>query len=143
MGIFSKKKSNNLDFSQQKIDFSEQTSSVDHQQHEGTNPSLNAEPLQKVSFTQPVINPEQASLVSAKDDSTDQSATTGYTAKDFNDAPKIADLLLKHGQIIVHLEHLPKEERIRLLDFISGVMYSFAGTARRLENQTYEFVLGD
>ncbi|AGM25227.1 cell division protein SepF [Spiroplasma chrysopicola] len=142
MGIFSKKKSNNLDFSQQKIDFSEQTSSVDHQQEEQTNPNLTSTPLQKVSFTEPGLNIEQTPVVT-KDGENDQIKTTGYTAKDFNDAPKIADLLLKHGQIIVHLEHLPKEERIRLLDFISGVMYSFAGTARRLENQTYEFVLGD
>ncbi|WP_348735337.1 cell division protein SepF [Spiroplasma endosymbiont of Ammophila pubescens] len=47
--------------------------------------------------------------------------TTGFIADSYNDAPKMADLLLTKGQLIVHLEKLPKEEWVRLLDFISGV----------------------
>ncbi len=66
---------------------------------------------------------------------TDASATsvitTGFVADSYHDAPKMADLLLANGQLIAHLEKIPKAERIRLLDFISGVMYAFDGAVQK------------
>lgn len=53
----------------------------------------------------------------------------------------MADLLLSKGQLVVHLEKLSKEERIRLLDFIIGVMYAFDGDVQKLEHKTYQFMI--
>jgi len=53
----------------------------------------------------------------------------------------MADLLLTKGQLIVHLEKLPKGERVRLLDFISGVMYAFNGDVQKIEHRTYQFTI--
>ncbi|MFU0251659.1 cell division protein SepF [Spiroplasma sp. Moj] len=53
----------------------------------------------------------------------------------------MADLLLTKGQLIVYLEKLPKGKRVRLLDFISGVMYAFNGYVQKIEHRTYQFTI--
>ncbi|UZQ30967.1 MAG: cell division protein SepF [Spiroplasma phoeniceum] len=67
--------------------------------------------------------------------------TTGFIADIYNDVPKMTDLLLTKGQLIVHLEKLPKGDRVQILDFISGVMYAFNGDVQKIEHRTYQFTI--
>ncbi|AXF96617.1 cell division protein SepF [Spiroplasma phoeniceum] len=137
MSIF-KKKQRSIYESQPRIDFNDSpTAPIVHSDQPLTKPVLAPEtPFQKVDFKR------KSEVQSSSEVSSNTSVlTTGFIADSYNDAPKMADLLLTKGQLIVHLENLPKGERVRLLDFISGVMYAFNGDVQKNEHRTYQFTI--
>lgn len=141
MSIF-KKKQRSIYESQPRIDFNDSpTAPIVHSdqplEQPLTKPVLAPEtPFQKVNFER-----ESEVQPSSEVSSNTSVLTTGFIADSYNDAPKMADLLLAKGQLIVHLEKLPKGERVRLLDFISGVMYAFNGDVQKIEHRTYQFTI--
>lgn len=134
MSIF-KKKTKSIYDSQPQIDFNDPAVEpiVNTEHNADTNPKAPTVPFQKVTFDAPkpaqIVVPEAIAAT----------ISTGFVADSYHDAPKMADLLLTKKQLVVHLEKLPKEERIRLLDFMSGVMYAFDGDVQKLEHKTYQF----
>ncbi|RUO86659.1 cell division protein SepF [Spiroplasma endosymbiont of Megaselia nigra] len=145
MSIF-KKKQRSIYESQPRIDFNDSlTAPIVHSyqpldqplDQPLTKPVLAPEtPFQKVNFER-----ESELQPSSEVSSNTSVLTTSFIADSYNDAPKMADLLLIKGQLIVHLEKLPKGERVRLLDFISGVMYAFNGDVQKIEHRTYQFTI--
>ncbi|KAF0851517.1 MAG: cell division protein SepF [Spiroplasma poulsonii] len=137
MSIFKKKPKSIYD-SQPRIDFNDTAVEpiVQTDRKEDNTPQAPTVPFQKVTFdaSEPVPNV-------ATSDETSSTISTGFVADSYNDAPKMADLLLSKGQLVVHLEKLSKEERIRLLDFMAGVMYAFDGDVQKLEHKTYQFMI--
>lgn len=137
MSIFKKKQRSIYD-AQPRIDFNDSpTEPIVHSDQPLAKPVLAPEtPFQKVNFER------ENEIQNSSETSSDTSVlTTGFIADSYNDAPKMADLLLTKGQLIVHLEKLPKAERIRLLDFISGVMYAFDCDVQKIEYKTYQFTI--
>ncbi|WP_374696246.1 cell division protein SepF [Spiroplasma endosymbiont of Polydrusus formosus] len=138
MSIFKKKQRNIYD-SQPRIDFNNSpTEPIVHGDHNNPKPQpipIITALLQKANFDREAINEQQTDAIA------NSVITTGFVADSYRDAPKMADLLLANGQLIVHLEKLPKAERIRLLYFISGVMYAFDGYVQKIEYHTYHFIV--
>ncbi|WHQ36356.1 cell division protein SepF [Spiroplasma sp. SV19] len=136
MSIFKKKPKSIYD-SQPRIDFNdtavEPIVQTDHKETKLSQPS--SVPFQKVTFDAPKPVQNDTS------DATSSMMSTGFVADSYHDAPKMADLLLSKGQLVVHLEKLSKEERIRLLDFMTGVMYALDGEVQKLEHKTYQFMI--
>lgn len=137
MSIFKKKPKSVYD-SQPRIDFNDTAVEpiVQTDRKEDNTPQAPTVPFQKVTFDASEPAPNVATS-----DETSSTISTGFVADSYNDAPKMADLLLSKGQLVVHLEKLSKEERIRLLDFMTGVMYAFDGDVQKLEHKTYQFMI--
>lgn len=137
MSIF-KKKQRIIYESQPRINFNDSpTASIVHSHQPLTKPVIDPEtPFQKVNFER-----ESEVQHSFEVSSNTSVLTTSFIVDSYNDAPKMADFLLKKGQLIVHLEKLPKGERVRLLNFISGVMYAFNGDVQKIEYRTYQFTI--
>lgn len=64
-----------------------------------------------------------------------------FKFKNYNDTPIASEVLLKNGQVIINLELLNKNDRIRILDFFSGIIYVFKGYIQKLENKLYYFII--
>jgi cell division inhibitor SepF len=138
MSIFKKKQRSIYD-SKSRIDFNDSCSTepIVHSDQPSTKHVLAPKtPFQKMSFER------KSEIQNSSEVSSNTSVlTTSFIVDSYNDAPKMADLLLTKGQLIVHLEKLPKVERVRLLDFISGVMYAFNGDVQKIEHKTYKFTI--
>lgn len=55
----------------------------------------------------------------------------------FDNAPQIANHLLNRRTVVLNLESTNKETARRLLDFLSGVVFSLNGNIKRVANNTY------
>lgn len=55
----------------------------------------------------------------------------------FDSAPQIANHLLNRRTVVLNLEATNKETARRLLDFLSGVVFSLNGNIKRVANNTY------
>lgn len=49
----------------------------------------------------------------------------------------IADSLIKKCAVVLNLERTPKEDSVRILDFLSGVAYSMNGKVQKIATATY------
>lgn len=132
-----KKKPKSIYDSQSRIDFNDTAVKpiVQTYHNEDNTPQAPTVPFQKVTFDASEPGPNSTS------DETSSTMSTGFVADSYNDAPKMSDSLLSKGKLVVHLEKLSKEERIRLLDFMTGVMYAFDGDVQKLEHKTYQFTI--
>ncbi len=57
--------------------------------------------------------------------------------EDFTSATDIADHLLSGRTVVLNLEVASKDVAARLIDFLSGVVYSVHGNVRRVATNTY------
>ncbi len=55
----------------------------------------------------------------------------------FDNVPQIANHLLNRRTVVLNLEATNKETARRLLDFLSGVVFSLNGNIKRVANNTY------
>lgn len=53
---------------------------------------------------------------------------------EYEDASEIADRLKAKKAVVVNLEDLTKEDAIKVLDFISGVVYALEGTIQKVSS---------
>lgn len=53
----------------------------------------------------------------------------------------IADELLQRRVVIIDFSKLAKEDRIRTIDFVTGVTYAHHGSFKKISNQIYKFEL--
>lgn len=74
-------------------------------------------------------------------------ATTSYSggqvnmviirSNDYGDARTVADHILSNRAVLLNLENCNKEMAQRILDFLSGVVYSQGGDLQRVAHSTY------
>jgi cell division inhibitor SepF len=57
--------------------------------------------------------------------------------KAYEDAKDIADNLKNHRPTIVNLQRAPKDQAIRIIDFLSGTVYALGGNIRKLGSHTF------
>ncbi|ATZ16513.1 uncharacterized protein DUF552 [Entomoplasma freundtii] len=59
----------------------------------------------------------------------------------FQETKKIVDELLKDRIIVIDFSKLPKRERTRTIDFVTGVTYAHNGHFNKINKQIYQFDL--
>ncbi|CRX37341.1 / sepF / Cell division protein SepF /:221725 Forward [Candidatus Hepatoplasma crinochetorum] len=57
--------------------------------------------------------------------------------KSFRDAKHIAKELRNYNAVIVDFEKVTDKETIRIMDFLSGVLYAMGGKHRRLSDRSF------
>ena len=62
-----------------------------------------------------------------------------YKPQSFSETQEISDILKKGNVAIVDIEDLDKNEALRMIDFLGGVMYALNGDMKRLNKTTFEF----
>ena len=77
-----------------------------------------------------------------------RNATSGIelkvaTPKQFDEVSTIADYLLSGCTVFLNVEDTPKEIIRRLIDFLSGVVYSIEGQIRKVTLTTYIITPGN
>ena len=58
-------------------------------------------------------------------------------SNDYSDARTVADHILSNRAVLLNLENCNKEMAQRILDFLSGVVYSQGGDLQRVAHSTY------
>ena len=58
-------------------------------------------------------------------------------SNDYSDARTVADHILANRAVLLNLENCNKEMAQRILDFLSGVVYSQGGDLQRVAHSTY------
>lgn len=53
----------------------------------------------------------------------------------------IVDELIEHKIILLDFSHLNAADRVRTIDFITGVMYALDGEYKKVEHQVYKFIV--
>jgi len=59
------------------------------------------------------------------------------TPERYDSARQIADHLLNRRTVVLNLEKMTKEDARRMIEFLSGVIYSISGGIRRIQNNTF------
>ena len=62
-----------------------------------------------------------------------------FHAKSFDDAAKAADELVKKKAVILNMENVDKALTRRVVDFLSGSVYSLDGKVKKIAQSTYLF----
>lgn len=62
-----------------------------------------------------------------------------YKPQSFAETQEISDSLKKGNIVIVDITNLSKNEALRMIDFLGGVMYALNGDMKRLNKTTFEF----
>ena len=62
-----------------------------------------------------------------------------FHAKSFDDAAKAADELVKKKAVILNMENVDKALTRRVVDFLSGSVYSLEGKVKKIAQSTYLF----
>lgn len=57
------------------------------------------------------------------------------------DAKEIAEIFLKEKKICVYFLKIEKNERIRIIDFLSGITFVYKGKIEKIEKKTYVFTI--
>ena len=55
----------------------------------------------------------------------------------YDTARQIADQLLNRRTVVLNLEKMTKEDARRMIEFLSGVIYSISGGIKRIKNDTF------
>ena len=66
---------------------------------------------------------------------------TTFQPTDFENIDEIANHLIKYKQIKLNLTSMNVEDRLRTIDFISGVMYAYHGKVEVIGHHQYLFIL--
>lgn len=62
-----------------------------------------------------------------------------YKPTSFSDTQEISDTLKKGNLVIVDISNLDKNDALRMIDFLGGVMYALNGDMKRLNKNNFEF----
>lgn len=62
-----------------------------------------------------------------------------YKPQSFADTQEISDSLKKGNVVIVDVCNLNRNEALRMIDFLGGVMYALNGDMKRLNKTIFEF----
>lgn len=62
-----------------------------------------------------------------------------YRPSSFSNTQEISDTLKNGNIVIVDVSLLDKNEALRMIDFLGGVMYALNGDMKRLNKTTFEF----
>lgn len=62
-----------------------------------------------------------------------------YKPLSFANTQEISDSLKKGNTVIVDISALDKNDALRMIDFLGGVMYALDGDMKRLNKTTFEF----
>ena len=62
-----------------------------------------------------------------------------YKPSSFSSTEEISDCLKKGNIVVVDISELSKNEALRMIDFLGGVMYALNGDMKRLNKTTFEF----
>ena len=65
-----------------------------------------------------------------------------YKPQSFSNTQEISDILKKGNVVIVDISNLNKNDALRMIDFLGGVMYALNGDMKRLNKTTFEFSIG-
>ncbi|WP_338971349.1 cell division protein SepF [Spiroplasma endosymbiont of Panorpa germanica] len=71
----------------------------------------------------------------------DISHTTHFEPNSYSDIQEIADALIRFRKATVNFAKLTSEDKVRVIDFLTGVMYGLDGDYRKLDNKIYQFIL--
>ena len=66
-----------------------------------------------------------------------------YNVTSYYEIESIASNLFLKQSIIVNLSSLALKDKYRVIDFLSGVIYSLNGTRTKLEDNIYLFAISD
>lgn len=62
-----------------------------------------------------------------------------YKPLSFSNTEEISDSLKKGHVVVVDISLLDKNDALRMIDFLGGVMYALNGDMKRLNKTTFEF----
>ena len=62
-----------------------------------------------------------------------------YKPQSFSSTQEISDALKNGNVVIVDITELTRQDALRMLDFLGGVMYALNGDMKRINKTTFEF----
>jgi cell division inhibitor SepF len=71
--------------------------------------------------------------------SSNKNAIVLFRPTSFNDTSKAADELNAHKAVVVNMENVDKAMARRVVDFLSGCVYSLGGTVKKIAQSAYLF----
>ncbi|AHI54005.1 hypothetical protein SSABA_v1c06010 [Spiroplasma sabaudiense Ar-1343] len=71
----------------------------------------------------------------------DVSHTTHFEPQSYSEIQEIADALIRFRKATISFSKLSAADKVRVIDFLTGVMYGLEGDYRKLDNKIYQFVL--
>lgn len=72
----------------------------------------------------------------------EEKAPINYKPDSFSNTQEISDTLKKGNVVVVDISLLDKNDALRMIDFLGGVMYALNGDMKRLNKTTFEFSIG-
>lgn len=66
-----------------------------------------------------------------------------YRPTSFSSTQDISDTLKKGNVVVVDVSLLSKNDALRMIDFLGGVMYALNGDIKRLNKNVFEFSIND
>ncbi len=76
-------------------------------------------------------------MIFKRKDKNDKAELLRINPKSFVDTKEMARQLKKGNVIIVNFEHLNNSEILRIIDFVSGVLFILDGKYKKISNKTY------
>ena len=70
---------------------------------------------------------------------TEDKMPINYKPVSFSNTEEISDALKKGNVVVVDISLLDKNDALRMIDFLGGVMYALNGDMKRLNKTTFEF----
>ena len=69
----------------------------------------------------------------------DDKTPINYRPSSFSNTQEISDSLKNGNIVVVDISLLEKNDALRMIDFLGGVMYALNGDMKRLNKTTFEF----
>ncbi len=87
------------------------------------------------------VNSEDAKMNSriSSANISDENTPICYKPQAFVNTEEIAETLLAGNTVIVDVSLMPRSESMRMLDFLSGVMFALEGDMKRINKTTFEY----
>lgn len=127
MGWFNKGKNRPMTAPESNYDNFEQTTNHEPRHHQ-TAPKYH---------NQPAWNED----IEMKHEITKSTQITTFQPTTYDDVDEIANHLMKFKQIKLNLTSMNIENRLRTIDFISGVMYAYHGKVEVIGHHQYLFII--
>ncbi|QEH62102.1 cell division inhibitor SepF [Spiroplasma chinense] len=67
---------------------------------------------------------------------------THFKPLSYDEIKPIVDCLLKFKNVTVNLNEISKEDKLRLIDFLTGAMYALEGNYKKIDKGIYYFWIG-
>ncbi|QHX36862.1 cell division protein SepF [Spiroplasma sp. BIUS-1] len=69
----------------------------------------------------------------------DENHVTHFFPRSYDETKQIVDTLIRFKNVTVKLTDIEKEDKKRLIDFLTGVMYALDGDYKKIDNGVYYF----